>query len=106
MSDNVFEAFDIIEAEPEPASKRVKKTHDSLANLPHLEPTNMQNYVTSVTKTCDLQVENCLLEDLPNEILLKVLANLQLNDLIKCGHVNKRIRQRFVPSVGNIEKSI
>ena len=80
MSDNEFE---VIEAEPEPANKRLKKTHDSLANLPHLEPTKIQNGVnSSITK----------LEDLPNEILLKVFDNFQINDLIKCGQVNQRIR--------------
>ena len=78
MSDNEFE---VIEAEPEPANKRLKKTHDSLANLPHLEPTK-NGVNSSITK----------LEDLPNEILLKVFDNFQINDLINCGQVNRRIR--------------
>ena len=70
MSDNEFE---VIEARPEPSAKRLKKTHDSLTNLPHFEPTKK-------------------LEGLPNEILLKVFDNFQINDLINCGQVNRRIR--------------
>ena len=77
----------------EPANKRVKKTHACLVKLPHLEPTNVQNCVASLTKSYDLQVGQLQLEDLPNEILLKVFDNLPINDLIKCGQVNKRIRQ-------------
>ena len=70
MSDNEFE---VIEARPERSAKRLKKTHDSLTNLPHFEPTKK-------------------LEGLPNEILLKVFDNFQINDLINCGQVSKRIR--------------
>ena len=70
MSDNEFE---VIEARPEPSAKRLKKTHDSLTNLPHFEPTKK-------------------LEGLPNEILLKVFDNFQINDLISCSQVNRRIR--------------
>ena len=32
------------------------------------------------------------LEDLPNEVLLKVFSYLQIHDLFYCGHVNQRIR--------------
>ena len=31
-------------------------------------------------------------EDLPNEVILKVLKNLEIKDLIRCGLVSKRIR--------------
>ena len=31
-------------------------------------------------------------EDLPNEVMMKVLGNLQVPDLLRCGRVSKRIR--------------
>ena len=32
------------------------------------------------------------IEDLPNEIILQILRNLEIKDLIRCNHVSKRIR--------------
>ena len=32
-------------------------------------------------------------EDLPNEVMMKVLGNLQVPDLLRCGRVSKRIRE-------------
>ena len=32
------------------------------------------------------------LEDMPDEILLKILTNLEIGDLIRCGQLCKRIR--------------
>ena len=32
------------------------------------------------------------IEDLPNEIIVQILSNLEIKDLIRCNHVSKRIR--------------
>ena len=37
-------------------------------------------------------MSNLELEDLPDELILKVMSNLKLLDLIRCGQVSKRIR--------------
>ena len=37
-------------------------------------------------------VENTRLDDLPNEILLKIFGSLKINDLLRCGQVSNRIR--------------
>jgi len=54
----------------DPANKRIKKTNDN------------QNEVKIIAA----------LEDLPNEILVKISDYLKINDLIRCGQVSKRIR--------------
>ena len=41
----------------------------------------------------DLQIHpSKKLEELPNEIILKILQNLDMKDLIRCGTVSKRMR--------------
>ena len=53
----------------DPANKRIKKTND-----------NQEVKIIAA------------LEDLPNEILVKISDYLKINDLIRCGQVSKRIR--------------
>ena len=40
----------------------------------------------------DLEVHNCNFNDLPNEILSKILDYLHIKDLIRCGQTFKRLR--------------
>ena len=40
----------------------------------------------------DLKVQNCNFNDLPNEILSKILDYLHIKDLIRCGQTFKRLR--------------
>ena len=54
----------------DPANKKIKKTNDN------------QNEVKTIAA----------LEDLPNEILVKISDYLKINDLIRCGQMSKRIR--------------
>ena len=39
-----------------------------------------------------LKLSSLQLEDLPNEVLLKVLSYVEIRDLICCGQISKRIR--------------
>ena len=42
--------------------------------------------------TSDLQVENCYFQNLPNEILLKIVDYLHIGDLLRCGQVCRKAR--------------
>ena len=38
------------------------------------------------------KLSNSCFEDLPDEVILRVFINLDIKNLIRCGHVSKRIR--------------
>ena len=42
--------------------------------------------------TCSLEMSNHNFEDLPNEILSKILDYLNIRDLIRCGQTFRRLR--------------
>ena len=42
--------------------------------------------------TSDLQVANCYFQNLPNEILLKIVDYLHIGDLLRCGQTCRRLR--------------
>ena len=57
------------------------------------DPEKVMNYSTSPEKNCNNPSGSILnLEDLPNELILKVLSFLETIDLICCGQLSKRIR--------------
>ena len=59
----------------------------SVPNMSTKELTKKQLEATS-----DLQVENCYFQNLPNEILLKIVDYLQIGDLLRCGQTCRKIR--------------
>ena len=61
-------------------------------NAKAMECFNVQN--VKLEKTDSTLVPTLQFEDLPDEIILKVLSNLtKTRDLIRCGHISKRIRR-------------
>ena len=48
--------------------------------------------VTENKRMNSIEKDDIGLEDLPNEILLKIFENLDIHDIFQCGQVSKRIR--------------
>ena len=65
---------------------KMSKRKCQLARLPGLEPTEVQ-LETKYKKMVTVQFQN-----LPDEIILKVMSNLSVEELIQWGQVSKRIR--------------
>ena len=65
---------------------KMSKRKCQLARLPGLEPTEVQ-LETKYQKMVTVQFQN-----LPDEIILKVMSNLTVEELIQWGQVSKRIR--------------
>ena len=55
-------------------------------------PGSKRKKVSAVPQKKYIKRSKFPLEDLPNEVLLKVFSYLQIHDLFYCGHVNQRIR--------------
>ena len=55
-------------------------------------PGSKRKKVSTVPQKKYQKISKFPLEDLPNEVLLKVFSYLQIHDLFHCGHVNQRIR--------------
>ena len=65
-----------------------------IENAKAMESLNIQN--VKLEQTDSTLVQTLQFEDLPDEIILKVLSNLtKTRDLIRCGHISKRIRRIF-----------
>ena len=63
-----------------------------IENAKAMESLNIQN--VKLEQTDSTLVQTLQFEDLPDEIILKVLSNLtKTRDLIRCGHISKRIRR-------------
>ena len=53
----------------------------------------MSNIIEKNLAKMDLELKRKSLEDLPDEILLKILGQVNIRDLIRCFFVNKKIRK-------------